>query len=205
MGSWCEDAVSSVWKEWLEWSQPAPWPRLVLSICGKYTNLYLAQTHVFLTFQLPPWPFTLDNSNLFCPNRIPAFPFSPNLSLPQLSIVRSMPIAQWASLLLIQLWPKNNGIILHSFLTLVLHIRGACLLSKCYWELVSSPGILPPKDSDAHTPPPSPCHLLSPTTTISHSRLLTGLPASTLASRQFVCHTAATVIFSKSPYDHITH
>lgn len=152
---------------------------------------------------LSPW-ITHRHLKPFLPKQNSCFPLLPK-PVPPPALHSSMPIGQWAYLLLIQLWPKNNGIVLHSFLTLVLHIQGARSFSKCYWELVSSPGILPPKDSDAHAPPPSPCHLLSPATTTSHSRLLTGLPASTLASRQFVRHTAAAVTFSKSPYDHITH
>ena len=84
---------------------------------GSVTTIHMweiVQTYGFLIFQLSPWH--TGTSNLFCPNGIHAFPFPvphPAFHSPR-----------WASLPLIQLWTKSNGIILHSLLILA-HIQRA--------------------------------------------------------------------------------
>lgn len=98
--------------------------------CGKYSNLYLVQTYGFLYFQLSP---THRRSNLFCPNGIHAF--LPTKPVPH----PALHSPQWASLPLIQLWTKNNGIILHPLLILV-HILRAAHSSSSNWELCRTPG-----------------------------------------------------------------
>lgn len=193
MGSWCEDVVSSVWKKWLEWSQPAPWAQLLLSICGKYSNLYLVQTYGLLIFQLSPWHTS--TSNLFCPNRIHAFPFPPNLFLSQLSIALSEHLYHSSSC-------EPRIMASSSIPSSSLSASKELPTQQMLLRVVLSPGILPPKDSDA----------LSSATTLPPSyfnhHLLpwqVGHPAYTPASQQFVFHTATRVNFSKSLYDHKTH
>ena len=116
-----------------------------------------------------------------CPNRIHAFPLLLK-SVPPPAFHSSTSIAYWTSLLLNQLWYQEQGNILHSFLTLAPHIQATHSFSKCYWELVCSPGFCFPKILMPTHPSPSHCYVLSPTNTTSHSRFLTGPPLVNLHS-----------------------
>lgn len=107
-----------------------PWPQLLLSICRKYANLYSVQSYVFLTFQLG---WLIGTSNLFCPNRIHALSLAPE-PVPPPASHSSTSIAQWTSLLIIQLWHKEQWHHL-SFLPHPCPSQATHSFSRCYWDL----------------------------------------------------------------------